>query len=303
MPSVTVRVPAKVNLYLGVGALRRDGYHELANVFQAVSLYDEVTAATGPGLSVRVDGEFVTGVPTDSSNLAVRAAALLAEATGTDPAVRLTLTKTIPVQGGMAGGSADAAGALLACDALWGTDLGRDALLELAAQLGADVPFALTGGTALGTRRGDQLTPVLARGSYHWVLALADEGLSTAEVYAELDRQRADRVFPEPQAPESLMTALRAGDPVALGHALSNDLAPAAFRLRPQLARTVDAGRELGVLGVVVSGSGPTCAFLCKSEEDAVRLAAALPAEGVCRSTRRVQGPVVGARIVEGEGA
>jgi 4-diphosphocytidyl-2-C-methyl-D-erythritol kinase len=299
VPSVTVRVPAKVNLYLGVGALRPDGYHELANVFQAVSLYDEITATPGPGVSVRVDGDFTTGVPTDSTNLAAKAALLVAETTGTDPAVRLTITKHIPVQGGMAGGSADAAGALLACDALWGTNLSRGDLLDLAATLGADVPFALTGGTALGTNRGDQLTPVLARGTYHWVLAIADGGLPTAAVYAELDRLRADRIVPEPKASEALMSALRAGDAPALGKALTNDLSAASIALRAGLRRTLDAGRELGVLGALISGSGPTCAFLCRSEKDAVRVAAALPAEGVCASTRRVHGPVPGSRIVE----
>ncbi|MDX6284900.1 MAG: 4-diphosphocytidyl-2-C-methyl-D-erythritol kinase [Frankiales bacterium] len=299
MPPVTVRVPAKVNLYLGVGKRRRDGYHELANVFQAVSLYDEVTAAPGPGLSVRVRGDQAKLVPTDSSNLALRAAALLAETTGVDAAVRLTINKAIPIEGGMAGGSADAAGALLACDELWGTGVGRDTLLRLGASLGADVPFALTGGTALGTERGDRLTPVLARGTYDWVLALADGGLSTAAVYAELDRQRADRVFPEPGVSEALMSALRAGDPAALGRALTNDLGPAALQLRPALARTIEAGLDLGVLGAVISGSGATCAFLCPSEEEAIRVAAALAGAGVCRSTRRVHGPVPGARIVD----
>ena len=297
--SVTVRVPAKVNLYLGVGRLRHDGYHELANVFQAVSLYDEVTAAPGPGLSVRVRGDQAKLVPSDSSNLALRAAALLAETTGTDPAVRLTINKAIPVEGGMAGGSADAAAALLACDALWGTGVGREALIELAASVGADVPFALTGGTALGTERGDRLTPVLARGRYDWVLAFADGGLSTADVFAELDRQRADRIFPEPAATEAVMSALRAGDAAALGRALTNDLGPAALHLRPMLARTIEAGLDLGVLGAVISGSGPTCAFLCESDEEAIRVAAALAGEGVCRSTRRVHGPVAGARVID----
>jgi 4-diphosphocytidyl-2-C-methyl-D-erythritol kinase len=297
VPSVTVRVPAKVNLYLGVGALRTDGYHELANVFQAVSLYDEVTAVPGPGLSVRVRGEQANLVPTDPSNLALRAAALLAETTGTDPAVRLTIAKAIPVEGGMAGGSADAAAALVACDALWGTGVGRDELIRLAASLGADVPFALTGGTALGTERGDRLTPVLGRGRYDWVLAFADNGLSTGAVFAELDRQRADRIFPEPAVPEALMSALRAGDPAAVGRALTNDLAPASLQLRPSLARTVEAGLDLGVLGAVISGSGPTCAFLCRSEDESIRVAAALAGAGVCRSTRRVHGPVAGARV------
>jgi 4-diphosphocytidyl-2-C-methyl-D-erythritol kinase len=238
-------------------------------------------------------------VPTDSSNLALRAAALLAETTGTDPAVRLTIAKAIPVEGGMAGGSADAAAALLACDALWGTGVGRDTLIQLAASLGADVPFALTGGTALGTERGDRLTPVLGRGRYDWVLAFADAGLSTGAVFAELDRQRADRIFPEPAVPEALMSALRAGDPAALGRALSNDLSPASLQLRPSLARTIEAGLDLGVLGALVSGSGPTCAFLCRSEEESIRVAASLAGAGVCRSTRRVHGPVAGARVVD----
>jgi 4-diphosphocytidyl-2-C-methyl-D-erythritol kinase len=300
--SVTVRVPAKVNLFLGVGAQRPDGYHELANVFHAVSLYDEVTAAPGPGVSVRVRGEQASAVPTDSTNLAVRAATLLAQAAGADPAVRLTIVKGVPFEGGMAGGSADAAAALVACDALWGTGLGKDALVEIASRIGADVPFALTGGTALGTGIGDRLTPVLGRGRYDWVLAFADGGLSTAEVYAELDRQRGDRIFPEPSVSDALMSALRAGDPVALGRALKNDLAPAALQLRPQLTRTLEAGLDLGVLGAVISGSGPTCAFLCRSEDDAIRVAAALAGSGVCRTTRRVHGPVTGARIV-GDGA
>jgi len=292
-----VRVPAKVNLHLGVGPRRSDGYHELANVFQAVSLYDEVTATLADELSVEVTG--ADGVPVDESNLAVQAARALASAAGVEPGVHLRLAKGIPVAGGMAGGSADAAAALVACDALWGTGVDRATLAALAAALGSDVPFALHGGTALGTGRGELLSAVLGRGQYHWVFALADGGLSTAAVYAELDRQRAEAMAAAPAgAPDGVLAALRAGDPIALGRVLANDLAPAAVRLRPQLRRVIGAGQELGALGTVVSGSGPTVAFLVRSAAMSISFASALAGLDVCRSIRRAHGPVAGARIL-----
>lgn len=312
MPSVTVRAPAKVNLLLAVGARRTDGYHDLLTVFHAVSLFDEVTAATAARLTITVEGDGAELVPTGRDNLAAQAARALAQkvrlrkAGGDDwPGVHLHIRKGIPVAGGMAGGSADAAATLLACDALWGTSLwqsrdGRDAILELAAQLGADVPFALLGGTAVGHGKGDQLTAALARGTYHWVFALADGGLSTPAVYAEWDRLRSTR--PDHGAPlaasPALMTALSAGDPEALGAALSNDLEAATLRMRPQLRRTLDAGREHGALGAIVSGSGPTCAFLAKDTEHRYEIAVALSAMGVCRAVRTATGPAGGARVV-----
>jgi 4-diphosphocytidyl-2-C-methyl-D-erythritol kinase len=296
--TVTVRVPAKVNLFLGCGMLRDDGFHDLATVFHAVSLFDEVTVRESDGLTVEVSGEGEQDVPLDGTNLAVRAARLLGDRLGIEPDVHLTLRKGIPVAGGMAGGSADAAGTLVALDALWGAGMTREALEELAAELGSDVPFALHGGTALGRGRGELLTSVLARGDYHWVFALADGGLATAAVYAELD---ALRVTTDPRpvpSPDAVFAALRAGNAKALGAALGNDLQVAAVRLRPALRRTLDAGRELGALGSVVSGSGPTCAFLSGSAADALSLAAALSAAGVCRAVRTAHGPVHGARIV-----
>lgn len=299
---MTVRVPAKVNLHLAVGSVRADGFHELTTVLQAVSLYDEVTAAPGPGVTVEVVGEGAADIPTDGANLAVRAAQLLAEHTGADPSVRLTLTKGIPVAGGMAGGSADAAGALVACDALWGTGCGRDDLAGLAAELGSDVPFSLHGGTALGTGRGEQLTPVLGTGSFHWVFALAEGGLSTPAVYAEHDRVPPAPVRPgtvrRDDLPDGVLAALRSGDPVALGTVLHNDLQAAALRLRPALRRVLDAGVELGALGGVVSGSGPTVALLVRSAGAAATLATALAGLDVCRAIRRASGPVPGARVV-----
>lgn len=298
-PQVAARAPAKINLALAVGAVRRDGYHDLATVFHAVSLYEDVLAEPGDGLEVVVRGEYADGVPTGPDNLALRAAALLAERTGVDPAVRLTVTKTVPVAAGLAGGSADAAATLVACDALWQTGLSRDALVELGGELGADVPFCLVGGTALGTDRGDRLTPALARGEYHWVLALSSARLSTAEVYAECDRLRAGRALPEPRVPAGMMQALRSGDAQALGAALSNDLQPAAVNLLPDLERVLEVGSDYGALGGVVSGSGPTVAFLVRDAEHALDLSVALTASGVVRSVRRVRGPVPGARVVE----
>jgi 4-diphosphocytidyl-2-C-methyl-D-erythritol kinase len=298
--AVTVRVPAKINLYLGCGTVGADGYHELTTVYQAVSLYDEVTVTPAGGLSVSVRGDGADDVPADADNLAARAAIALARRAGVHPAVRIAIDKGIPVAGGMAGGSADAAATLVACDALWGTAFSRAELHEVAAALGSDVPFLLHGGTALGTGRGDRLSPVLASGEYHWVVAVADGGLSTPDVYAEFDRLRAAATVPsvEPSA-DAVLAALRSGDPGALGRVLANDLQSAALALRPSLARTLDAGHDLGALGALVSGSGPTCVFLAEDEDGATRLAAALAGAGVCRAVRRAFGPVPGARVVE----
>ncbi|MFG2007346.1 4-(cytidine 5'-diphospho)-2-C-methyl-D-erythritol kinase [Spirillospora sp. NPDC048911] len=306
---MTVRVPAKVNLQLSVGPLRDDGYHDLVNVFHAVSLFDELTAVPAAGLTVTVQTApgsrvAVDGVPTDDGNLAARAARLVAGRLGVEPAVALRIRKAIPVAGGMAGGSADAAAALLACARLWDSPdeplLSRDDLLELGAELGSDVPFALIGGTAIGTGRGEQLTPALARGTFHWVFATADGGLSTPAVYAECDRLRdaQGEETPWPEVSEELMTALATGDAKALGAALTNDLQAPALLLRPSLRRTLDAGRESGAIGALVSGSGPTCAFLAESVEHAAELAAILDVEGVAESVVRATGPAPGATVI-----
>ena len=292
---VTVRAPAKINLALGVSALGEDGYHALDTVFHAVSLYDSLTAEAAEGISLTVTGEEAEHCGPADQNLAFRAAVLLAEHTECSLGAHLTLTKAIPVAGGMAGGSADAAAALVACDALWGTGLDREELIELAAQLGSDVPFCLVGGTALGLGRGTQLTPVLARGQYHWVIAIAQRGLSTAEVYAEFDRLAS----PSASTTEEVLAALRSGDPTVLGPTLVNDLQTPALSLRPELGLALNAGLELGALGAIVSGSGPTVALLARNAGAANALAASLAAEDVCRALRIAHGPVPGVRIVD----
>lgn len=296
---VTVRAPAKLNLHLSVGRRRSDGYHDLTTVFHAVGLYDEIDVEPAESLTVTIAGEGAHLVPTDSRNLALRAAGLLGLETDHEPAVAITIRKGIPVAGGCAGGSADAAAALVACDTLWGTGLSREDLAALGARLGSDVPFSLHGGTALGTGRGEQLTPVLGHGSYSWVLALSDDGLSTPQVYNELDRQRETGPVGLVADSSRVLAALRSGDATSLGHALSNDLQPAAVALKPELRRLLDTGKELGALGAIVSGSGPTVAMLARNDDHAVALAAALAGQGVCRAVRRAEGPVPGARVVE----
>jgi 4-diphosphocytidyl-2-C-methyl-D-erythritol kinase len=300
MSSVTAVAPAKLNLALAVGSPRKDGYHEVATVYHAVALYDEVVASPSDGLRVTLDegsSVAIEGVPVDATNLAGRAAELLADETGREPDVHLHLRKGIPVAGGMAGGSADAAAALVACDALWRTDVPRTDLAAMAARLGSDVPFSLLGGTALGHGRGEHLSPVLGRGRFDWVFALADGGLSTPAVYAECDRLREGRVLPEPRVSDAMMAALRAGDATQLGAALHNDLQAAACALRPQLLQTLEVGEDCEALGSIVSGSGPTVAFLARDAEHALDIAVGLSASGTARMVKRTHGPVTGARL------
>ncbi|MEC3916961.1 4-(cytidine 5'-diphospho)-2-C-methyl-D-erythritol kinase [Nocardia sp. CDC160] len=295
---VVVRAPAKVNLHLGVGDLREDGYHDLTTVFQALSLSDDVQLAPSSALRVKVTGEGADEVPTDRGNLVWQAAVKLADLGGRAPLVEIAISKGIPVAGGMAGGSADAAAALIGLNDLWELGLGRTELSEIAAELGSDVPFSLHGGTALGRGRGEKLLPVLSRNTFHWVLALAKDGLSTPAVFRELDRLRELGQPPRLGSPEELLQALASGEAKQLAPLLGNDLQAAALSLKPELRRTLRAGVTAGALAGIVSGSGPTCAFLCEDEESAVTVAAELAGAGVCRSVRTAHGPVPGARRI-----
>ncbi|MGN7978849.1 4-(cytidine 5'-diphospho)-2-C-methyl-D-erythritol kinase [Microbacterium sp. 22195] len=301
--AVHVRAPGKINVYLGVGPRHDDGYHALATVFQAVSLYEDVYASASDDFSIAVVGDVdISGVPLDDRNLALRAAKLLAQTAGVTQGVHLDIRKGVPVAGGMGGGSADAAAALVACDALWGTELGPRGLHELAARLGADVPFALHGGTAVGTGRGDVLTPALARGRFDWVLVLSDTGLSTPEVYGRLDelRMHGEALADDPtellEVPVAVLQALRAGDATELAPVMMNDLEAAAVVGRPDLELTLADGVRMGALTGIVSGSGPTTAFLCGGPEAARAVQDELKATG--REALHVHGPVPGAQII-----
>ena len=299
---VIARVPAKVNLQLSVGPLGSDGYHEVTTVFQAISLFDDVSVATAPvgnGLSIDITGQTSNGVPADSSNLAIRAAELMIKNYDLPADLAIKLKKEIPVAGGMAGGSADAAGVIVGLDSLFELGLSRDEMESVGSKIGSDVPFSICGGVAIGSGRGDQITPALAKGNYFWVLALSNQGLATPSVYQECDRLREGLSIATPQVSEPLMQALRAGDAKALGKALSNDLQSAACSLRPALRLVLDVGVDYGALGGIVSGSGPTVAFLVSNDEHAMDLTVALSASGVVSSVARATGPVSGARIIE----
>ncbi len=298
---VHVRAPGKVNVFFEVGDVQPDGYHDVASVYQAVSLYEDVWATTADEFTIEVTGDLdVSAVPLDDRNLAVRAARLVAREIGWEFGVHLHVHKGVPVAGGMGGGSADAAAALVAVNELLDGRLPTADLHTLGAQLGADVPFALRGGTAVGTGRGDELAPALVRGRFDWVLVTHVEGLSTPEAYAGLDvlRSRAD-IAPHrgmPAADPAVLQALRAGDPVALARSVRNDLQSVAVERRPELGRLLDDGVSRGALAGLVSGSGPTIAFLTAGDDAAAALVRDLGAGG--HTAVAVHGPVPGARVV-----
>lgn len=305
--SVTVRAPGKVNLQLSVGPVQEDGYHPLATIFQAVDLYETVTATTRDDEQITIEVSAARGavvdleaVPLDDSNIAVRAAHALRDAFGVTDGVALEIVKGVPVAGGMAGGSADAAATLLACAEAWDLGVGRSQLDEIAAGLGADVPFILHGHTAVGLGRGDQITPAMTRGQFHWVLATQANGLSTADVYGEFDRmiESGERAAVAPEISEDIMVALRAGDAELLGDVLVNDLQPAALSLAPHLQAVMEQALEAEALGAMVSGSGPTVAALARSRQHALAVAAHLTVSGTADAVVTASGPAPGAVLV-----
>lgn len=304
--TVRVKAPGKVNVSLNVGPLRPDGYHSVASVYLAVSLYEEVAATStetggitvsiSPNSTLDLDG---VDIPLDERNLAYKAAAIMADVSEQATGVHLEITKRVPVAGGMGGGSADAAATLLACDALWNSGLSREELAHLASELGADVPFSLLGGTAVGLGIGDELSPALAKAQMDWVLVCAGYGLSTPEVFRTLDRLRDAQGLevPEPVGVDpKILQALRSGDPEALSRVLINDLQRASIELAPQLRDTIGLGESNGALAGIVSGSGPTIALLTHSTGSAETLAEELRHLG--HDALAVHGPVPGARII-----
>ena len=299
---VVVRVPGKINLQLSVGPLEKTGFHEVATVFQTVSLFDDVIVKSGPpngGIEIKISGENTDHIPVNQNNLAYKAAELMAKKYKVSADLAIHLKKNIPVAGGMAGGSANAAGVIVGIDAIYNLGLKRDDMEKVGREIGSDVPFAISGGIAIGTGKGDQITPALSRGNYHWVLALSASGLSTPAVYNECDRLREGMSIIAPSVSEPLMQALRSGDAKELGKTLSNDLQAAACSLRPALRLILDVGMDYGALGGLVSGSGPTVAFLAEDEEHSLDLIVALKTSGVVGNVLHVGGPVHGARVIE----
>lgn len=297
--AVVVRAPGKINLQLSVGPLKSNGYHDLATVFQAVSLFDDVTVEKNDSDKITISADSKVPIPLGEENLAYRAAALMIKEFRLPRGISILIKKEIPVAGGMAGGSADAAATIVAMDSLFNLALKRNEMEALGATLGADVPFSISGGTAIGVGHGDQLTPVLSRGTYNWVLALSTSGLSTPAVYKECDRLREGMDLAQPHIKETLLSALGSGNAQELGRELNNDLQAAACSLKPALRLIIDVGLDYGALGGIVSGSGPTVAFLAENEEHALDLIVALTSSGVVGNVIRASGPVHGARVIE----
>ena len=295
---VSVRVPGKINLQLSVGPLQRDGYHEVATVFQSVSLFDELTISENDGDGIEIAAEGKSAIPLGKENLAFKAAELMRKKFDISTGLLIKIKKEIPIAGGMAGGSANAGATIVGIDALFSLGLKRDEMERIGGEIGADVPFTISGGTAIGTGRGDQITPVLSRGSYNWVLALSSSGLSTPAVYKECDRLREGLDISKPHVSDSLLHSLSQGDAKALGKSLTNDLQAAACSLKPALRLILDVGLDYGALGGIVSGSGPTVAFLAENEDHALDLVVALTSSGVVGNVIRVAGPVPGARVI-----
>jgi 4-diphosphocytidyl-2-C-methyl-D-erythritol kinase len=298
--SVTVRAAAKVNLHLGVGRPRADGYHPLATVYQTLSLHDDVTVTASSEWGVELvceDDIDRDAFPLGEDNIVVLAGRLLAAHHRDDRAATFTVRKSIPIAGGLAGGSADAAAALVALDRLWDLQTSDEDLLAMAAQLGSDVPFALVGGTALGGGRGELVTPVLDEATRWWVVVPARTGLSTPAVYRHFDE-----LCPEaPQdvtVPDELLAALKDPDNRVLAAALANDLEHAAIDLRPEIGELIVAGERAGALRGIISGSGPTCLFLCSDRGSADRVRTALLDAGQPRVLVAL-GPVSGTHVVE----
>lgn len=299
---VVVRAPGKLNLSLAVGAVDERGYHSLATVFQAVDLYETVTATRAEEMSLVIDAEVAGEVPVDASNLVLRAAELLRSELDVSASAALHVHKQVPVAGGMGGGSADAAATLIALDRLWGLQLGTEQLRAIGSRLGADIPFAMLGHTALGRGNGGELTTVLTHGDWTWLLAVPGGYLSTPTVYRRHDEIAASvgrALAARPEIDERQLEALSSGNAELLGDTLHNDLQAAAFALHPGLEPVVETAERAGALGAIVSGSGPTVAALVRDPAHAESIAAALRAEGLVDSCVVARGSAPGASILE----
>lgn len=298
--------PGKINVFFQVGSLQSNGYHDVASLYQAVNLLEVVTVSESKTWEVSTTGslsaEQLAEIPTDERNLVVKAALALAEVAGiSNPKpMRFDIRKRIPVAGGMAGGSADAAAALIAINDSWCLGLAKERIFEVGSGLGADVPFSLLGGSAIGTGTGTDLLSVESV-QLNWVIAISPGTLSTPAVFHKLDSMRVEMgedptQLREPRVPDELLASLKIGA-TEVAKYMHNDLESAAIQLAPELTKTIDLGIRLGALRAMVSGSGPTIAMLCSDQEAAVRLASDLRQRGL--NAIACHGPVAGATILE----
>lgn len=270
---IRVRTHAKLNLFLRVIGRRPDGYHEIESIFHGVSLADEMYIRPTDDEGVRIEMHGASGPVSEEidleSNLAYLAARSLIERGVKPTGLRIDIHKSIPIAGGLGGGSSNAAGVLVALNELWGAGLGSEDLNAVGASVGSDVPYCLVGGTMLATARGEKLTSLPSPAEVHFVLGITNTPLLTKDVY-----DRWDELGAEPGDGSASMTlALGAGDPREVGQLLYNDLEPAAFSLRPELQDSKDAISNAGALGAALTGSGPTLFGLAFDAEHAREIA------------------------------
>lgn len=274
LDTMRIRTHAKLNLFLRVLGSRKDGYHDLETILHGVKLFDEIDITTTDDAGVDLQVTCAPGVrgqlSSGEDNLIHRAAEHLVRA-GAGKGAAIRLLKRIPIGAGLGGGSANAAGTLVALNELWGHPLNVSELLAAATALGSDVPYCLTGGTALATARGEQVTPLAGPDSLWFVLGISHRPLLTRDVYRRWDGLEASNA-----GSAALMRALDAGDVAAIAALLHNDLEPAALLLRPELEEGRAALERAGALGTCLSGSGPTWYGLCSDEGHARRTADAL---------------------------
>jgi 4-diphosphocytidyl-2-C-methyl-D-erythritol kinase len=297
--------PGKVNLFFKVGPLNDDGFHDVASLYLAVNLRETVTAQISTDYTVKVAGSLgdfqLLAVPTDETNLVVKVAGRIKAEAGTPEAIKVALgiDKHVPVAGGMGGGSADAAAALVAVNALLRAEVSPERLHDIAATLGSDVPFALAGGAAIGVGKGDVLTAVEGVAPIHLVLILDDQGLSTPAVYKRLDelRDQREEQAESPEINRNIIRALQNGNPFEIAELLHNDLEEAAISLRPDLRIKMTTALQHGAIRVMVSGSGPTILALAASEVAAMQIARSLNELGY--NAIATSGPAIGTQLVD----
>jgi 4-diphosphocytidyl-2-C-methyl-D-erythritol kinase len=290
LPTLTLPSFAKVNLSLRVLGRRADGYHELRTVFQSISLSDTLTFSPLDGDQCELACD-APGVPTDDTNLVARAARLLRERFGVRRGARVELTKCIPAGGGLGGGSSNAAVTLLALARLWEIKATPGELAELGARLGADVPFFLAGGTALGEGRGDRITPLDDAPERHLVVVSPGVRISTAEAYKSLNSP----ALTSAEAPANLLVSRAAAD-FARPHCegLTNDFEPSIYAGHPEIGRARDALLAAGASCALLSGSGSSVFGVFESAEDAALARSAIRAEPgwqlfVCKTLARAE--------------
>lgn len=273
--------PAKLNLYLEVLGRRADGFHEIETLMVSVSLFDQLRLTPHTGSQIEFRCEWVSGygstldlgkLPTDSSNLVVRALNRLREVSGVQQGLRVELRKRIPTSAGLGGGSSDAAAALIGANQIWNLNWSRERLSEIASELGSDVPYFFFGAPAVCRGRGEQIEPIASDLQQHVVIIRPPEGLSTPAVYKQVELSSI------PNRIEPTLACMQGRQVRDISRCMFNRLQPAATRVSPWIGRLQREFDRLDVLGHQMSGSGSSYFGFCRSARHARRIGSMLRA-------------------------